>query len=906
MFLLWWRRKGGQHPRPRKPVRSQPDRARADYRPGVEALERRLVLDGTLSLAPNLPAPQLVGQPIVWTATSTGFGDSPVYQFSVGPSSGPLRVVRDFSTDNTFAWAPMQEGTYQVKAIVKEGFSATQSTSAVVADAVNSRVTGPGAVVTPTDNPLVALYSAPPGPAGTTRVLFRPASAGPKAPWTSTDPRPSVAGLSTNILVAGMLANTTYELVAVTNGAPAAPLLFTTWAPPAGLPFPAFTVAQPPGPGSDLGQNTVLHMVISGSPPTINILATDLMGNVDWYYNPATGLGSDFATSLVPGGTLLLLDTPAAEGFSDFDELREIDLAGNTLRETNLDAINAQLAALGRPAIIGLHHDAQRLPNGSTAVLAQLKKTIDVNGTPTEYLGDMVLVLDQDFQVKWTWNAFDFLDTKRVLESPSDWTHSNAVSWTPDGNLLISIRHQDWVIKIAYANGTGDGHVIWRLGKDGDFSIQSSDPWPWFSHQHDAHYVDATTLVVFDNGNTRIQSDPNGHSRGQVLSLNEQTHQATLVLNADLGNYSGALGSAQKLPGGNYVFTSGLQGWPQLPIFGQSIEVLPSGSTSSVLEVEAPEYRSYRMSGLYGQPLTSIADTSTTLTSPANPSGFNQPVALTATVASAGGTPTGTVTFREGDAVLGTAALNANGVATLTTLLPLGHHTLTATYDGNVLFGPSVAPPLSQTVGTANERYVDLLYLDELGRHADPAGLAYWVGFLNQGRPRGVVAQAIATSPERSALIVQGLYSQSLHRSAEPAALGQWVAFLSAGGTVTSLQAMIAGSPEYLQARGGGTTDGFVSALFQDALGRPVDPPARAYFTQVISGGLASRGQVAQMVFTSPEGRQDQVRDWYQQYLGRPADAGGLAYFAAALENGARDESVVAALLASDEFFAKV
>jgi hypothetical protein len=372
-----------------------------------------------------------------------------------------------------------------------------------------------------------------------------------------------------------------------------------------------------------------------------------------------------------------------------------------------------------------------------------------------------------------------------------------------------------------------------------------------------------------------------------------------------LGNYSSALGSAQQLPGGNYVFTSGLQLGPQGP-FGQSIEVLPDGSTSSVLEVEAAEYRSYRMSGLYGQPLTSIAGTSTTLTSPANPSGFNQPVTLTATVASAGATPTGTVTFREGDAVLGTAALNGNGVATLTTLLPLGHHTLTATYDGNILFGGSVAPPLSLTVGTANERYVDLLYLDELGRHADPAGLAYWVGFLNQGRPRGVVAQAIATSPERSALIVQGLYSQYLHRSAEPAALSPWVAFLSAGGTVTSLQAMIAGSPEYLQARGGGTTDGFLSALFPDALGRPVDPPARAYLTQVLSGGLASRGQVAQIVFTSPEFRQDEVGAWYLQYLGRPADAGGLAYFAAALENGARDESVVAALLASDEFFAKV
>ena len=63
------------------------------------------------------------------------------------------------------------------------------------------------------------------------------------------------------------------------------------------------------------------------------------------------------------------------------------------------------------------------------------------------------------------------------------------MSWSPaDGNLIVSVRHQDWVIKIDYAHGHGDGHVIWRLGQGGDFAVISSDPSPWFSHQHYAHY----------------------------------------------------------------------------------------------------------------------------------------------------------------------------------------------------------------------------------------------------------------------------------------------------------------------------------------------------------------------------------------------------------------------------------
>ena len=73
-------------------------------------------------------------------------------------------------------------------------------------------------------------------------------------------------------------------------------------------------------------------------------------------------------------------------------------------------------------------------------------------------------------------------------------------------------------------------------------------------------HINDNTLVVFDNGNTRRLTDPTADSRGQEWVLNEQTMTATLVVNADLGNYSFALGSAQMLPNGNLDFTSGFQG----------------------------------------------------------------------------------------------------------------------------------------------------------------------------------------------------------------------------------------------------------------------------------------------------------------------------------------------------------
>src|SRR5262245_22652241 len=95
---------------PRRP----PGRSRVTRRLLLEPLEDRTLPSCTVALAPDEAAPQLVGERITWTATATDCGTAPVYQFSVATHGGDFRVVRDFSPDNTFAWTPMQEGTYDI------------------------------------------------------------------------------------------------------------------------------------------------------------------------------------------------------------------------------------------------------------------------------------------------------------------------------------------------------------------------------------------------------------------------------------------------------------------------------------------------------------------------------------------------------------------------------------------------------------------------------------------------------------------------------------------------------------------------------------------------------------------------------------------------------------------------
>src|SRR5207247_9269216 len=90
------------------------------------------------------------------------------------------------------------------------------------------------------------------------------------------------------------------------------------------------------------------------------------------------GIGRPGSAPL-PNGTVLLGGRDSHRKLG-MNVLREIDLAGNPLRETNIDAVNAQLLAAGQEIIYGFHHEFLRLPNGSIATLGWTLKTVDLKG----------------------------------------------------------------------------------------------------------------------------------------------------------------------------------------------------------------------------------------------------------------------------------------------------------------------------------------------------------------------------------------------------------------------------------------------------------------------------------------------------------------------------------------------
>jgi hypothetical protein len=269
------------------------------------------------------------------------------------------------------------------------------------------------------------------------------------------------------------------------------------------------------------------------------------------------------------------------------------------------------------------------------------------------------------------------------------------------------------------------------------------------------------------------------------------------------------------------------------------------------------------------------------------------------------GTPTGSVNFKDGTTLLGTASLSGGRATFTSSTLSIGAHSITAVYSGDTNFMGSTSPALVQTVQQSaplNQAYVTQLYVSVLQRQPDPAGLTFWTNQLNQNlATMSQVALGFTTSPEFRMLEVQDVYQQYLHRSADPIGLSGWTQYLVQGHTVEQLQAEIVASQEYLQRRLGGNTANFLGTVIMDTFNRSVTQADRNMFGNDFNS-YGARRSTAQDIFATNEYRQDLVESYYQTYLHRNADPIGLNASVAALGNGVTNEMLIAVIVSSPEF----
>lgn len=184
-------------------------------------------------------------------------------------------------------------------------------------------------------------------------------------------------------------------------------------------------------------------------------------------------------------------------------------------------------------------------------------------------------------------------------------------------------------MKIDYKDGAGTGNILWRMGPSGDFAFNNvyNDPWPWFSHQHEAGIENggAGPFTVLDNGNTRVSAPskstggvpglgskgcaPNDcNTRGMALTFNESNMTVNPVVSANLGYFADAMGSAQLLSDGNYYFLAAIVLSGGGTGTGYDLQIQPTSGTPSgptVFSLSGPaSYRSFQMPNLYSPPTT--------------------------------------------------------------------------------------------------------------------------------------------------------------------------------------------------------------------------------------------------------------------------------------------------------------
>jgi arylsulfate sulfotransferase len=433
--------------------------------------------------------------------------------------------------------------------------------------------------VTPTNNPQVALYTMTLPFPGRMRVQFGPTTSyGFKTWYQSTDTNNS----QVSVFVAGMEANTTYHMAAdvqLSNGAAAADsdhTFATGELPPALHLNLTATTTGTPQPG------------IEFTNPLTGLAAINLSGNIVWTYtSPAIGQATFVdGAKLLPNGDILLVFAPAsnkplghpnlATESSIINEIREINLAGDTVKELSIADLNAELSA-APPSCVecqGLqvdtfHHDITPLPNGHWLVLTS---TIEALGPGTKpelsmpkrpVLGDVIIDVDENLQPVWAWNEFNHLDPNRHPYMFPDWTHSNAVLYSPDDrNIILSIRHQNWVLKIDYDDGEGDGHIVWSLGEGGTLKlVGGTDPTDWQYAQHGPGFFSPNTSGVFDLGmmdNGDDRSYPAGSNCAPSGNLPASCLYSTIpVFRIDENAKTATLIFHQKLPGNLYNFFGG-------------------------------------------------------------------------------------------------------------------------------------------------------------------------------------------------------------------------------------------------------------------------------------------------------------------------------------------------------------
>ncbi|MFV8753512.1 aryl-sulfate sulfotransferase [Nannocystaceae bacterium ST9] len=278
------------------------------------------------------------------------------------------------------------------------------------------------------------------------------------------------------------------------------------------------------------------------------IFVIDGAGVTRWYVGgPPAALG---ATAIWAG--IALRDDGTVLGLRDGTIIVLDELAQPLL----------QFAAADQ-GLAAFHHEVIELANGNFLTLGNSFLEVDYPDEGSMLVaGDLLVEFDPSGEVVWTWDAFEHLDPQRrkadfgeglgYLDPETgnygyDWTHGNGMLQTPDDRIVLSMRHQDWVIAIEHASG----EIVWRLGDEGDFALTRG---AWFHHQHSPRLLPEGDLLIYDNDLQSGVPLADAHARVVRYALDLDAMTAAQVWQDDAEPFvSSVAGDVEPMPTDNLL-----------------------------------------------------------------------------------------------------------------------------------------------------------------------------------------------------------------------------------------------------------------------------------------------------------------------------------------------------------------
>ena len=257
------------------------------------------------------------------------------------------------------------------------------------------------------------------------------------------------------------------------------------------------------------------------------------------------------------------------------------------------------------------HHDFRKLRNGNLIYLGwellpdEAAKLVKGGIPGSEHKegiwGDYIREVNQAGETVWEWHGFEYMDIEKLpLPDNSrrvEYAHPNSISETPEGDIIVSWRHNNMVGIIDKATNK----FKW---------VESNRQ---FGNQHDAQVLDNGNVMIFAN-NAPL---PGPGAKSRVWEFNHTTGETAWEYIGDppYTFCSSFISGAQRLENGNTLICEGQWGrlfevtrggdivWEYINPFFVSPEHKGDGNTNCVFRAYRYDADGPEIQGRAGSPL---------------------------------------------------------------------------------------------------------------------------------------------------------------------------------------------------------------------------------------------------------------------------------------------------------------